>query len=121
MLPFVLALGLVGSGLAFHALARSPNAKVRGRGPWLTAAAFSVASVLFLAPFYRHDPSHLFTSYVLPQLVFAATVFGEAALLARWIFKHWPNRFSFLAAYLLLLTIVGGLTTVILASVYPGS
>lgn len=121
MLPFVLVLVLVGSGVAFHALARSPSAKVRGRGPWLNAAAFSVASVLFLAPFYRHDPSRLLTSYVLPQLLFVATVFVEAALLARWIFKLWPNRFSFLAAYVLLLTIVGGLTTLILASVYPGS
>jgi hypothetical protein len=121
MLGLVLALLVGGSGLAFHALARSPSEKARRRGPWLVAAAFGVASVALLAPFIRLDPSRLISGYIAPQLLFNVVIFVEGALIARWIFARWPQRWKFLAAYVPLLVVAGGLTSIVAVSVYPGS
>jgi len=121
MLALVLLVLLAGSGLAFHALAHSANARARSVGPWLAAAVFTVASVALLAPFYRHDATRVISTYVLPQALFSGLIFVEAVLLSRWVFSKWPSRWRFLPAYSLLLILVGGFTTIIFVSAYPGS
>jgi hypothetical protein len=121
MLALVLLVMLAGSGLAFHALAHSDSPRARRFGPWLAAAVFTVASVALLAPFYRHDSSRIISSYVVPQALFSGLIFVEAVLLSRWVFSKWPSRWRFLSAYALLLVLVGGFTTLIFVSAYPGS
>ena len=121
MLALVLLAMLAGSGLTFHAIARASSPKARSYGTALAAVAFTVVSVILLAPFYRHDSSRIVTTYILPQALFSGLIFAEGALLSRWVISMWPSRWRFLPAYTLLLIVVGGITTVIFVSAYPGS
>jgi len=121
MLALVLLAMLAGSGLTFHAIARASSPKARSYGTVLAAVAFTVVSVILLAPFYRHDSSRIVTTYILPQALFSGLIFAEGALLSRWVISMWPSRWRFLPAYTLLLIVVGGITTVIFVSAYPGS
>jgi len=59
MLALVLLAMLAGSGLTFHAIARASSPKARSYGTALAAVAFTVVSVILLAPFYRHDSSRI--------------------------------------------------------------
>lgn len=121
MLAVVLLAMLAGSGLTFHALALASSPRARNYGTVLAALAFTVVSVVLLAPFYRQDGSRIVTTYLLPQALFSGLIFAEGALLSRWVIAMWPSRWRFLPAYSLLLMVVGGLTTVIFVSAYPGS
>ena len=121
MLALSLLAMLAGSGLTFHAIARASSPKARSYGTALAAVAFTVVSVILLAPFYRHDSSRVVTTYILPQALFSGLIFAEGALLSRWVISMWPSRWRFLPAYTLLLIVVGGITTVIFVSAYPGS
>jgi hypothetical protein len=117
----VVLLTLAASGLAFHAFAQSPSVKRRTYGLWLVAAAFSLMSVVILAPFYTQDPDRILTTYILPQLLLSGLIFGEGALLSRWLVTKVQRRWRFMTAYAVFLTLIGGFTIVVFVSAYPGS